>query len=113
LVNKVKEELENLVATLRDRIVLAVEIPGSQHRTLIGRGGQNLNELQNRTGVQVQFPGSRSYNQFGEPENASDMADVDPANIVKISGARKACEAAVAELLVCKYPFRLSMFLRS
>lgn len=98
LVNKIKEELENIVATLRDRVVLAVEIPASQHRNLIGRGGQHLNDLQNRTGVQVQFPGSRSYNQFGEPENASEMADVDPANIVKVSGARKACEAAVEEL---------------
>ncbi|KIK33815.1 hypothetical protein CY34DRAFT_18140 [Suillus luteus UH-Slu-Lm8-n1] len=52
----------------------------------------------NRTGVQVQFPGSRSYNQFGDPENASEMADTDPANIVKVSGSRKACEAAVEEL---------------
>lgn len=98
LVNKVKEELEKIVATLRDRVVLAVEIPASQHRNLIGRGGQHLNDLQNRTGVQVQFPGSRSYNQFGDPENASEMADVDPANIVKVSGARKACSAAVEEL---------------
>lgn len=98
LVNKVKEELEKIVATLRDRVVLAVEVPASQHRNLIGRGGQHLNDLQNRTGVQVQFPGSRSYNQFGDPENASEMADVDPANIVKVSGARKACEAAVEEL---------------
>ncbi|KAG2146037.1 uncharacterized protein EDB93DRAFT_1287176 [Suillus bovinus] len=98
LVNKVKEELEKIVATLRDRVVLAVEVPASQHRNLIGRGGHHLNELQNRTGVQVQFPGSRSYNQFGDPENASEMADVDPANIVKVSGPRKACEAAVEEL---------------
>ncbi|OJA13068.1 hypothetical protein AZE42_01903 [Rhizopogon vesiculosus] len=104
LVNKVKEELEEIVATLRDRIVLAVEIPASQHRILIGRGGQHLNDLQNRTGVQVQFPGSRSYNQFGEFENASDMADVDPANIVKVSGARKACEAAIAELMTHVQP---------
>lgn len=98
LVNKVKEELEKIVVTLRDRVVLGVEIPASQHRNLIGRGGQHLNDLQNRTGVQVQFPGSRSYSQFGDPENASEMADADLANIVKVSGARKACEAAVEEL---------------
>ncbi|KAG0706160.1 hypothetical protein DFH29DRAFT_904030 [Suillus ampliporus] len=98
LVNRLKEELEKMVATLRDRVVLAVEIPASQHRNLIGRGGQHLNDLQNRTGVQVQFPGSRSYNQFGDPENASDLADADPADIVKVSGPRKACEAALAEL---------------
>ena len=100
LVNKLKEELEKIEAALRDRIVLAVEIPASQHRNLIGRGGQHLNDLQNRTGVQVQFPGSRSYSYVGEPENADEMADVAPADIVKVSGARKACEAAVAELKV-------------
>ncbi|KAG1734692.1 uncharacterized protein EDB91DRAFT_1146341 [Suillus paluster] len=98
LVNRVKEELEKMVATFRDRVVLAVEIPASQHRTLIGRGGQHLNDLQNRFGVQVQFPGSRSYNQLDGPENASDVADTDPADVVKVSGPHKACEAAIAEL---------------
>lgn len=90
-----------------------MEVPASQHRNLIGRGGQHLNDLQNRTGVQVQFPGSRSYNQFGDPENASEMADVDPANIVKVSGARKACEAAVEELKVYNTSFIIFCFLCS
>lgn len=50
--------------------------------------------------VQIQFPGSRSYSQVGEPENAADLVDVDAANLVKISGARAACEATVEELKV-------------
>ncbi|KAF7321750.1 hypothetical protein MKEN_00696700 [Mycena kentingensis (nom. inval.)] len=98
LVAKLKEELEKEVARLRDRVVLAVDIPAPQHRALIGRGGQHLNELQERTGVQVQFPGSRSYNQVGEPENAADLKDVDPANIVKVSGPRAGCEKAIEQL---------------
>ncbi|KAF9051139.1 hypothetical protein BDZ89DRAFT_1088665 [Hymenopellis radicata] len=98
LVQKVKAELEKTVGTLRDRIVLGVEIPAQQHRALIGRGGQNLNDLQNRYGVQVQFPGSRSYGQFGEAENASEFANTDPANLVKVSGPRAACEKTVEEL---------------
>lgn len=100
LVAKLKAELEKAVATLRDRVVLAVEIPAGQHRALIGRGGQHLTELQDRTGVQVQFPGSRSYNQVGEPENAADLKDVDPANMVKISGSRASCEKAIQALKV-------------
>ncbi|KAI0812490.1 hypothetical protein BC629DRAFT_1579875 [Irpex lacteus] len=98
LVAKIKAELEKVVAGLRDRIVLGVEVPASQHRALIGRGGQHLNELQNRTGAQVQFPGSRSYNAVGEPANADELADVDPANLVKVSGTRAAAEKAVEEL---------------
>jgi len=98
LVAKIKAELESIVATLRDRIVLAVEVPAAQHRVLIGRGGQHLNDLQNRTGAQIQFPGSRSYHSVGEPENAADIEGVDAANIVKVSGRRSACEKAVEEL---------------
>ncbi|KAL0956379.1 hypothetical protein HGRIS_002526 [Hohenbuehelia grisea] len=98
LVAKLKTELEKLAKELRDRVVLVVDIPAAQHRALIGRGGQHLNDLQNRTGAQVQFPGSRSYNHVGEPENAADFKDVDPANLIKLSGPRAACEKAIAEL---------------
>ena len=92
--------MEKTVATLRDRVVLGVEVPASQHRLLIGRGGQHLTDLQNKTGAQIQFPGSRSYQSVGEPENSADLAEVDSANLVKVSGPRAACEKAVAELKV-------------
>ena len=97
---KLKAELEQIVATLRDRVILAVDIPAPQHRALIGRGGQHLNDLQAKFNVQIQFPGSRSYNHVGEPENLADMSEVDPANLVKVSGSRAACEKAVADLKV-------------
>ncbi|KAF9469904.1 hypothetical protein BDZ94DRAFT_1151041 [Collybia nuda] len=100
LVNKLKDELEQAVTALRDRVILAVDIPASQHRVLIGRGGQHLNELQNKLGVQIQFPGSRSYGHVGEPDNAADLADIDVTNIVKVSGSRAACEAAIEEMKV-------------
>ena len=100
LVAKLKAELEKKVAELKDRVVLGVDVPVGQHRALIGRGGQHLNDLQRRTGAQIQFPGSRSYNQVGEPENSADLASVDPANLVKVSGPRAACEKAMEELKV-------------
>lgn len=100
LVAKLKADLEKIVADLRDRVVLAVEVPASQHRALIGRGGQHLNDLQARCGALVQFPGSRSYSQVGEAENIGDFPDVPPADIVKVSGPRAACEKAIVELKV-------------
>jgi len=87
-------------------VVIGVDIPGPQHRALIGRGGQNLNDLQNKFNVQIQFPGSRSYNQAGEPENLSDLSEADPANIVKVSGSRAACEKTIAALKVCSSLYR-------
>ncbi|XP_006460828.1 hypothetical protein AGABI2DRAFT_221059 [Agaricus bisporus var. bisporus H97] len=98
LVNKIKVELEKATATLKDRVVLAVEVPSAQHRVLIGRGGQHLNELQEKTGAQIQFPGSRSYSHVGEAENAADFTEVDAGDIVKVSGPRAACDAAITEL---------------
>jgi hypothetical protein len=100
LVNKLKAELEKIVSDLKSRVVLATEVPVGQHSALIGRGGQHLNELQTRFGVQIQFPGSRSYSQVGEAENAAELESVDPANIVKVSGPRPACEKAIAALRV-------------
>jgi len=97
-VKKVKAELEKAVATLKNRVSLGVEVPAPQHRALIGRGGQNLTELQTRTGAQIQFPGSRSYSQVGAIENADELSSVDPANLVKVTGSRAACEKAVEEL---------------
>jgi len=75
-----------------------VDIPAVQHRALIGRGGQHLTDLQNRYSVQVQFPGSRSYHQVGEAENAAEFNDVEAVNIVKISGPKAAVEQAIEEL---------------
>ena len=104
LVQKIKAELESAVAALRDRVVLGVDIPAVQHRMLIGRGGQHLNELQNKHSVIVQFPGSRSYFQNGEPENAEELTSADPANIVKVSGPKTAVEKAINELKVSHLP---------
>lgn len=98
IVKKLQQELEKIATSLRDRVVLYVDVPNSQHRALIGRNGQHLNDLQGRTGAQVQFPGSRSYNQVGEAENAADFKDADPQNLVKVSGTRAACEKAIKEL---------------
>jgi hypothetical protein len=55
--------------------------------------------------VQIQFPGSRSYASVGEPENVAEFSDVDPANIVKVSGSRAACEATIKELKVLQLIF--------
>lgn len=100
LVKKIKLELEKLATTLQDRIVIGVVIPAINHKTLIGRGGQHLTDLQNRTGVQIQFPGSRSYNAAGEVENKTELEGANESDIVKITGSKAACAHASAELKV-------------
>lgn len=105
LVTKIKASLEKLAAEHRDKIVHGVSIPAAQHRALIGRGGQHLNELQSRTGVTVQFPGSRSYNSVGEPTNLAELGEVDPADLVKVTGPSSGVAKAIAELSVSLFRY--------
>lgn len=100
LVTKLKTELEKISANLKDRVILGVSIPASHHRTLIGRGGQHLNQLQDRTNTTIYFPGSRSYNQVGEVENTAELGEGNSQDLVKVIGPKDACEKAIKELKV-------------
>jgi hypothetical protein len=96
-----KGELEKVTADLRDRVVLGVQIPTAAHSALIGRGGRNLITFQNKFNVQVQYPGSNSYKNTGEPENAEELSDVPPGELVKVAGARASVGEAIEQLKVC------------
>lgn len=98
LVAKLKKELEKLAAAQRDRVTLGVNVPAALHRALIGRGGQHLTDLQNRTGTQIWFPGSRAYASAGELDNANEVEGVAAEDLVKVVGPSTGCKAAVAEL---------------
>lgn len=100
LVKKLKDELEKVTADLRDRVVLGVQIPTASHSALIGRGGRNLINFQNKFNVQVQYPGSNSYKNTGEPENAEELSDVPPEEVVKMAGARTSVGEAIEQLRV-------------
>ncbi|GJJ06343.1 hypothetical protein Clacol_000534 [Clathrus columnatus] len=98
LVQKVKTELEKAVEILRDRVISGVIVPSAQHKIMIGRGGQHLNELQDRHKTQIQFPGSRSYQQIGDPQNAAELEGADPADIVKVLGPKIAVEKTIDDI---------------
>jgi KH domain len=101
LVKKLKAELEKSTADLRDRVILGVQIPAAAHSSLIGRGGRNLTNFQNKFNVQVQYPGSNSYKYTSEPENAEELGDVPPEELVKVAGARESVGEAIEHLKVC------------
>jgi KH domain len=108
VVKRIKTELERLSTSLSDRVVIGVAIPAARHKILIGKGGQSLNDVQNRNSVQVQFPGSRSYGSVGEVSNMSELEGVNPADIVKIIGTKVACDKAASDLKASHYtPYQL------
>ena len=95
-----KAELEKATADLRDRVVYGVQVPAAAHSALIGRGGRNLINFQNKHNVQVQYPGSNSYRFTAEPENTEELGDVAPEELVKVMGPKAAVEQAIEQLKV-------------
>lgn len=102
VVAKLKTALEKIAKEQRDKITHGVSVPAAHHRVLIGRGGQNLNELQIRHGVTVQFPGSRSYHSV--PDHSNDIGEVDASDLVKVTGPSAAVTKAIDELTVSFCP---------
>ena len=97
-VKALQAELEKQVATLKETIVIGVVVPQSQHASKIGRGGSALQDLQRKSGAVVHFPGSRQYGSVGDVENASELEEAAPGDIVKVIGTKETT-AKAAELL--------------
>ena len=57
--------------------------------------------FQDKYKVQVQYPGSNSYKYAGEPENAEELGDVPPEELVKVAGPRASVVEAIEQLKVC------------
>ncbi len=56
--------------------------------------------LTHRSSHSIQFPGSRQYNSAGAAENASELEDCPPNELVKVIGSKEACAKAIESLSV-------------
>ncbi|KIJ67957.1 hypothetical protein HYDPIDRAFT_37535 [Hydnomerulius pinastri MD-312] len=122
-VEEAKKRILAQVERLADETSETIKIPSQYHASLIGQNGKYAIRLEEKYAVKITFPrqfaengegktreqlkldevlikgGKKgSYSQVGEAANASEIQDADPANIVKVSGSKAACEAAIAEL---------------
>ncbi|CAG8468568.1 10047_t:CDS:10 [Acaulospora morrowiae] len=97
IVEKVKAELERLVEEQSRLKVEIIKIPRSQHPAIIGRGGNQLREIQNRFNVEIRFPASRSYHDTLPASNIGEEVEDDDA--VKIIGKPEDIEAAKEEIM--------------
>jgi hypothetical protein len=100
LVKALQEELEKQVKVLQETIVIGVVVPQTQHASKIGRGGSALQDLQRKTGAAIHFPGSRQYASVGDIENAEEVGDAAPADVVKVVGTKEATSQAAESLKV-------------
>ncbi|WFD36540.1 hypothetical protein MCUN1_003423 [Malassezia cuniculi] len=102
IAGKVAAALESEARELTDRVVLGAVAPQRVHRILISRGGRRDSEWQTEHRAAVIVPGWREYAELGEPSNAAELGDADPATIVKVHGRPDGAAAvvkAIAEIV--------------
>ncbi|KAJ1655030.1 hypothetical protein IWQ61_005146 [Dispira simplex] len=92
VVAKVSQALEERAQELKHRVCVTVNIPVTDHPSIIGRGGATLREIQDKYHVDVDFASSQGRLKEQETSNS------DPT-LVRIYGKQGDCEAAAQNLL--------------
>lgn len=101
IIEKLRTEILAAIGELNDRIVMGLEVPRASHAILIGRSGSNVNELQSKHNVKIVFPNWKEASAMGALNNAEDVKDVEPQDLLRIVGAADACTAVAAAIKVC------------
>lgn len=89
-----KKRIAQIVDDLRSRITIEVAIPQKHHRTIMGKGGAKVQQIQSTYNVDIKFP-----NPNEEVEGASEEGGDRPSDIIRVSGRPENCESAKQALL--------------
>jgi transcription antitermination factor NusA-like protein len=93
--NACKKHILDLARKLEDEKTYVLNIPAQHHKDLIGAKGAQVERLQNRYGVRINFPRSRQHD-----EGASDASDRGQApNEVIVKGPSRGADSCRDELL--------------
>ncbi|KAJ5583235.1 hypothetical protein N7535_001855 [Penicillium sp. DV-2018c] len=93
----------NMAKKLEDETTHVLKVPAQYHRELIGQRGNQVNRLENRYNVRVQFPRATASND--DPTETSSDADARPQRTqqapdeVHIKGPSKGADSARDEIL--------------
>ncbi|QIX01503.1 hypothetical protein AMS68_007020 [Peltaster fructicola] len=97
-----KKHLQDLVKRLEDESTHRLIIAPAYHRDLIGQGGSQVNRLQERYGVRVQFPRTNKVTDDATSEAGDAPAakrNNQPPNEVVIKGPSRGADACRDEIL--------------
>ncbi|KAJ2672477.1 hypothetical protein IWW42_002842 [Coemansia sp. RSA 1085] len=87
VVDAVRARIEELVAERERLVTVTVSIPVSQHAFIIGRGGAQLKQLQDKHSVEIHFRSKAS------------RASAEDPSTVRITGLPENCDACKAAML--------------
>jgi len=99
--NECKAHILALAKRLEDEATHILKIKPQYHRDLIGAKGSQVNRLQDRYGVRINFPRSAANDDDAATEGATSQRNfrAQPADEVTIRGPRKGADEARDELL--------------
>ncbi|KAJ1913475.1 hypothetical protein H4219_005200 [Mycoemilia scoparia] len=97
VVKKLQAKIEALVAERERMITVTINVPVDQHRYIIGRGGQNLQNLQKAHSVEIHF--TSSSREHSAKLGGAESQSSDPTSVT-ITGFPENCESAKNAMLV-------------
>ncbi|KAG0256577.1 hypothetical protein DFQ27_005662 [Actinomortierella ambigua] len=101
VVEKIKQQMLEMVAEQDAWTTIVVAIPAKQHRQVIGPQFSNVREIENKYNVRIQFPNKNTQNSPSTTDSeggASGASAVPASDRVTIKGLRDNCEKAKTEL---------------
>lgn len=98
LATRIAEQLQREADELAARIVLAAAVPPQLHRQLVSRGGSRSTEWARAHNATLFLPSWREYARLGEPANAAELQDAEPAHTIKVVGPQPGAEAVLREI---------------
>ena len=73
-------------------------MPPQLHRQLVSRGGSRSTEWARAHNATLFLPSWREYARLGEPANAAELQDAEPAHTIKVVGPQPGAEAVLREI---------------
>ncbi|KAF9978781.1 hypothetical protein BGZ73_000428 [Actinomortierella ambigua] len=95
VVEKIKQQMLEMVADQDAWTTVVVAIPAKQHRQVIGPQFSNVREIETKYNVRIQFPNKNTQNSPGKKD---EEGGIPASDRVTIKGLRDNCEKAKVEL---------------
>jgi polyribonucleotide nucleotidyltransferase len=96
-IESAKSRIKEIIEDLDAQVTLECVIAHTHHRSVLGNRGANIQRITEQWSVNVKFP-DRTQSQ-SEEEEGEDKPEVDPRDVIVITGRNEHCEGAKEALL--------------
>jgi polyribonucleotide nucleotidyltransferase len=97
-VEAAKQRIAQIVDELNNRVTIDVIIQQKHHRTIMGKGGSKVQQIQSDYNVEIKFP-DRKPDGPSEEEAPEETDEIKESDIIHVTGRPDNCEGAKQALL--------------